>query len=185
MCFFDIMITGWTGFVMWCTITHCEGGETVKAYKLMKLRKDGSLGPLFINRRQHVPRGVWLDAEDHPTKGHAHRPGWHVMAKPETPHLKLSPDRVWVTVEVSNYKEFKRPASQGGVWYLAERMKVLPKEYYIDWIFEYEHHKGGFYRGRHVELKQIVALIDGYTVGRGYKTMERRLMKVLKRYCCE
>jgi len=53
----------------------------MKAYKLLKLRKDGSLGPLFINRKQKIPIGKWLTAECHPTKGYALRPGWHTTSK--------------------------------------------------------------------------------------------------------
>jgi hypothetical protein len=37
------------------------------AFKLFKLRKDGTLGPLFINARQRIPVGEWLEAGDHPT----------------------------------------------------------------------------------------------------------------------
>jgi len=63
----------------------------MKAYKLFKLRADGTLGPLFINASQRLPEGVWLKSEDHPTKGFAHRPGWHCTLKPEAPHLSLNP----------------------------------------------------------------------------------------------
>ena len=45
----------------------------MKAYKLFKLRADGTLGPLFINRQQVVPIGEWLEAETHPTQGYAVR----------------------------------------------------------------------------------------------------------------
>lgn len=61
------------------------------AYKLFRRRGDGSLGPLFINKRQRIPLGEWLQAEDHPTKGYAHRPGWHCGVAPSAPHL-LSDD---------------------------------------------------------------------------------------------
>ncbi len=94
------------------------------AYKLLKKRKDGSLGPLFINRRQVIPIGVWLDAEDHPTKGYAHRPGWHSAEKPVAPHLS-NRDRVWCMVDIEDYTELKRPESQGSRWFLSKRMKVL------------------------------------------------------------
>jgi hypothetical protein len=94
------------------------------AYKLLRRRRDGSLGPLFINRRQRVPVGLWLEAEDHPTKGYAHRPGWHCTLRPEAPHLSTR-GRVWCRVEVSGTREFNRPESQGGTWVLAERMRVL------------------------------------------------------------
>lgn len=93
------------------------------AYKLFRERKDGTLGPLFINRKLRVPIGVELEAEDHPTKGYAHRPGWHCTHKPIAPHLSEK-DRVWAEVEIEDYTEFKRPITQGGLWYLANRMKV-------------------------------------------------------------
>jgi len=93
-------------------------------YKLMKVRKDGSLGPLFINARQRVPIGEWLEAEDHKTNGYAHRPGWHILDTPYAPHLKKTPNRVWVIVEYENAEQFQRPNSQGGIWFLAKRMKV-------------------------------------------------------------
>ena len=98
-------------------------------YKLFKQRKDGSLGPLFINARLRVPEGVWLDAEDHPTKGFAHRPGWHCCFKPEAPHLALNPKggqrRVWARCEAEGTRTYARPESQGGSWVLADRLKVL------------------------------------------------------------
>ena len=93
------------------------------AYKLMRQRKDGSLGPLFINRKQRVPVGVWLDAEDKPTKGLAHRPGWHCTLAPVAPHLSEK-DRVWVVVEIEDYEFRERPENQGGRWVLAQKMKV-------------------------------------------------------------
>ena len=101
----------------------------MRAFKLFKQRKDGSLGPLFINARQRVPVGVWLDAGDHPTKGFAHRPGWHACRTPEAPHLakvtKTGPARVWVEVDLADYTVVPRPAMQGGSWFLANRMRVV------------------------------------------------------------
>lgn len=99
-------------------------GNVRKAYKLFRLRPDGSLGPLFIDRHLVVPVGEWLPAECHPTKGFAVRPGWHCTAKPEAPHLSPK-GRVWCEVEIEEYRPVERPASQGGVWYLAERMRVV------------------------------------------------------------
>lgn len=99
------------------------------AYKLFKLRANGTLGPLFINARQVVPIGVWLEAEDHPTKGFAHRPGWHCCLRPEAPHLALRPKggprRVWAKVEVEGTTTYDRPESQGGSWVLARRLRVI------------------------------------------------------------
>ena len=101
----------------------------MQAFKLLKRRKDGSIGPLFINASQRIPLGKWLEAEDHPTKGFAHRPGWHCTLKPVAPHLKMNPKgslpRVWCRVEVEGAEKFNRPESQGGTWVLARRMKVV------------------------------------------------------------
>lgn len=101
------------------------------AYKLLRRRKrDGSLGPLFINKRLVIPIGEWLEAECHPTKGYAVRPGFHVLARIHAPHLMkkdgtLAADRVWMKVEIDEFQEFHRPESQGGKWFLAKRMRVV------------------------------------------------------------
>lgn len=94
-------------------------------WKLFKRRADGSLGPLFINARLRVPVGVWMQAEDHPTKGYAHRPGWHATYAPVAPHLRQDGDRVWCRVLLQGCQDFQRPESQGGIWVLAQRLKVL------------------------------------------------------------
>lgn len=94
------------------------------AYKLFRVRKDGTLGPLFINRDFVIPVGVWLTAEEHRTKGYAYRPGWHATLKPEAPHLSTK-GRVWAKVVLKDTILHDRPQSQGGRWVLAGRMKVL------------------------------------------------------------
>lgn len=94
------------------------------AYKLLRKRKDGTLGPLFINARLRVPLNEWLEAEDHPTKGFSHRPGWHCTLQPIAPHLSTK-GRVWCRVLIQGTKTYDRPESQGGTWVLAKRMKVL------------------------------------------------------------
>ena len=95
-----------------------------RAYKLFRVRQDGTLGPLFINARLRIELGVWYEAEDHPTKGYAHRPGWHCGAAPEAPHLSEK-GRTWFEVEVEDYYLFPRPQHQGSVWMIAKRMKVI------------------------------------------------------------
>jgi|TARA_R100001480_G_scaffold1287_1_gene3931 hypothetical protein len=95
------------------------------AYKLFKERKDGSIGPLFIGASQRIPIGEWLPAEDIPTKGFAHRPGWHTGVEPNAPHLKQDGNRAWYVVEIKDYTIFKRPSNQGGEWLIAQYMKVL------------------------------------------------------------
>lgn len=103
---------------------HPSHPRTITAYKLLRLRRDGSIGPLFINKRQVIPLKRWLAAEDHPTKGYAHRPGWHAAPKPIAPHLSLI-GRQWFMVHLRNWVLLPRPAIQGGAWYLAQSMKVV------------------------------------------------------------
>jgi len=101
----------------------------MKAYKLFRVRKDGTIGPLFINRKQTIKLNTWLPAEDHPTKGFSWRPGWHCTSEPVAPHLKESlsngEERIWYEVEIEDYTELNRPQTQGGLWYLANNMKVI------------------------------------------------------------
>jgi hypothetical protein len=94
------------------------------AYKLVRLRKDGSIGPLFINRKLRLLIDEWMEAEDHPTKGFAHRMGWHVTEHMSAPHLSKK-GRIWIKVAIKNYEVILRPESQGGKWFLAQQMKVL------------------------------------------------------------
>ena len=96
----------------------------MRGYKLLSQRKNGSVGPLFINKRLVLRMNEWFTAENHPTKGFKERPGWHIMAKKDAPHLSKK-NRVWAEVEFEDYTEVNRPASQGGLWYLAERMRVV------------------------------------------------------------
>ena len=93
------------------------------AYKLLRVRADGSLGPLFIHKCQVIPIGKWLRAGDFPTKGYARRPGWHVAPRPVAPHLTMK-GRVWCKVSIWDYTTLKRPERQGGTWWLAKWMCV-------------------------------------------------------------
>lgn len=93
-------------------------------YKLFRLRADGSLGPLFINRSQRLVPGVTYKAESHQTKGFAFRPGWHICSEQSAPHLSKT-GRVWAKVEFSDYTSHVRPTSQGGLWYTANKMTIL------------------------------------------------------------
>ena len=96
----------------------------MKAYKLFRERVNGSLGSLFINRRAVLPVGEWLRAEEHATKGFAFRPGWHCCKRENAPHLSTK-SRIWRRVEIEDFELVQRPENQGGLWYLAKRMRIL------------------------------------------------------------
>ena len=101
----------------------------MKAYKLLRKKKDGKLYPLFIHKTYATPIGEWMPAECYPTKGFAVRKGWHCCFIPFAPHLKTElsngEKRVWVEVEVEDWEKYERPESQGGSWILAQQMKVV------------------------------------------------------------
>ena len=101
----------------------------MRAYKLLRIKKDGKLYPLFINKKNSAPIGEWLEAECYPTKGFAVRKGWHCCFKPIAPHLKMElasgEKRVWVECEVEDWESYDRPESQGCAWILAQRMKLI------------------------------------------------------------
>jgi hypothetical protein len=94
------------------------------AYKLFRIRKDGSLGSLFINKSLRIAVGEWVTAESHWTEGYSYRPGWHAMPFPYAPHLSER-GRQWFMVELADVTEFEKPKAQGGTWYLAKAMKVI------------------------------------------------------------
>lgn len=94
------------------------------AYKLCRQKKSGVITPLFINKTKSIPFNEWLDAECHPTKGFKVRPYWHCTSTPSAPHLSEK-GRVWIKIEIDDYQEFKRPDNQGGLWYLANKIKLL------------------------------------------------------------
>ncbi len=103
--------------------------KTTVGYKLVRQMADGSLSPLFINKKSRLAIGEWLPAEIFPTKGFAVRPGWHCTTKPVAPHLVRNPKggrpRVWVEVLLKDFTNTTRPESQGGTWILANEMKIL------------------------------------------------------------
>lgn len=101
----------------------------MKAYKLLRvLKSDGLLHPLFIDKKNPTPIGVWLEAKCIPTPGFQVRMGYHCCFIPYAPHLKLTlangETRVWCEVEIENWESYDRPESQGGAWCLAQRMKI-------------------------------------------------------------
>jgi hypothetical protein len=104
-------------------LTEAERAE-ITAYKLFRVRSDGSLGSLFIKAKDKIPVGEWLDAEDNPTAGFAQRKGWHAVPQPIAPHLSPK-GRAWYVVKLRDAKLHARPKTQGGNWYLANQMKVI------------------------------------------------------------
>lgn len=96
------------------------------AYKLFRLKKDGSIHSLFINNKVNLKLNKWMNSKSYPTKGFAVRPGWHSTGAPVAPHLSMK-NRAWYMVEIDKYKEVIRPENQGGKWYLSKKLRILEK----------------------------------------------------------
>ena len=105
------------------------------AYKLVRKMKDGSLAPLFIDKKTRYVVGKEYIAEDVPTKGFAPRFGIHCCFElGNAPHLsenlKSGEVRVWIKVQIiGKYETYARPTSQGGSWVLAKDKILVLKEY--------------------------------------------------------
>ena len=107
--------------------------KTVKAYKLFRTdpKKPGELFPLFVNAKQSVKQGEWIDAEIGPMKDGkvkskignlAMRPGWHGGDLPVATHIggKTSKDltgpnyrpdnQVWAEVEMPDDVDWQTEA---------------------------------------------------------------------------
>ena len=102
-------------------------GNMMKAYKLFEVKKDGSLGSLFIDKRSRYELGIEYKAGDYTKKGFAHRPGFHACSEPSAPHIKERDNRVWYVVELGDVEVFKRPKCQGGIWYLSDTMTLIAR----------------------------------------------------------
>lgn len=96
----------------------------MKAFKLFRVRKDGTIGSLFINKSEILEINKWLTAKSYPTKGFKERPYFHCTLNPVAPHLSHK-NRKWFEVEIQDFFEFNRPQSQGGLWYLAKKIKIV------------------------------------------------------------
>lgn len=102
------------------------GSYVIVAYKLVRVRKDGGLRSLFVDRRRPLYRGRWLKAETALSpKDLRRRPGWHATATPEMPHLSRKGRMVVKVLLRGNVQTWNRPAAQGGQWYTAEEMMIV------------------------------------------------------------
>ena len=100
----------------------------MKAYKLFRLRKDNTLGPLFIDAKLRIPTDTWMKSKlgKPPKSSWKVRQGWHCCYQPVAPHLNSTiTSRVWCEVEVRHTTELPRPDRLGGNWILADELKVV------------------------------------------------------------
>lgn len=99
------------------------------AFKLMRVNTDGTVSPLFIGRDRKYELDTWYDAESIQRNGFKFRPGFHCCSTTSAPHikreLKSGETRTWVQVQISDFEQIKRPESQGGLWYIAKKIKFV------------------------------------------------------------
>lgn len=94
-------------------------------YKLFRVRRDGTLGPLFVGKRRVLPVGEWLECETNlPHPGLAHRPGWHVLINPDAPHLSRKGRQMYKVSFRGEMSRERRPACQGGEWVTAWEIRI-------------------------------------------------------------
>lgn len=102
----------------------------MRAYKIFRIRKDGSIGTLFIDKRARLEIGQWYRAKDLPTKGFAHRPGWHSCSSLSAPILENTrtarrENRWWFEVEIKEATPNPRPLKQGGMCYISPWIRIV------------------------------------------------------------
>lgn len=94
----------------------------MEAYKLLRVRADGTLGSLRMDAGRKLPPGEWLPAGNHARPGLAPHPGWHALTAPASKHFKMLPGRRWYRVELSSVTEYPRP---GEMWLVAGCMRII------------------------------------------------------------
>lgn len=115
--------------------------EVITVYKKVRISRNGTPLPLFIDNKRPFTIGEWMRSEYHPTNGFAPRScgtdadgrplgGWHCCFHPIAPHLadQLSSGerRVWLKCEACGQRiVYDRPWNQGGAWILVEWLRPI------------------------------------------------------------
>lgn len=119
--------------------------NTKIAYKLFKLKKDGTLHPLYVDCQREMPLRQWLKAEagEQTERGKvksklgelAYRPGFHTTALPLADHigkrmqngeLCQASDTVWCEVEMLATYDYTDLAQQNGANPRDQYLKEIP-----------------------------------------------------------
>lgn len=143
-----------------------------RGFKLFEMDQNGNLYALFIDKNTIMPINSWLQAENHPTKGFAARPGYHIGQIPSAPWL-MSADG---TYKSQRRKHWKRVWAEveyvADVDYTSEVMQ-LPKKCFVDKL-----PSGGFYKFRETGCNRIWIIADQMKITRVLSEEER--MQILK-----
>lgn len=97
----------------------------MEGYKLVRLRKDGTIGPLFFDATLRIPFGKWMWFKPLQKKRFCFRPGWHVLRERRAPHLSKR-GRIWIKVEMKHYRRMEGSfVPKREIWFIAKRIKVV------------------------------------------------------------
>lgn len=137
-------------------------------YKLFEMDTKGNLYPLFIDKKTACSVGEWIQAENHPTKGFAKRPGFHAGQICSAPWLMSANGtyksqrgkqwkRVWCEVECNTTIDY------------TDAVANLPKKSFVDHVPE-----NGFYKFRETGCNRIWIITDKIKILRIIDEQERQ-----------
>lgn len=106
----------------------------MRAYKLLRLKKDGKLYPLFVNTQTSTPIGIWIDAEcgERTSNGKVKstlgplcfRPGFHLSTLPYASHIGrkgvngeiefMNEDHIWCECEYAANINYQPLVNENG-----------------------------------------------------------------------
>lgn len=125
-----------------------------KGYKLFEMDIEGNLYPLFIGKKEIVPIGQWLKAQNLPTKGYAARPGWHLGEICSAPWL-MSADGTYRSQRGKTWKRVWCEVEYNASIDYTPVVEHLPKKCFVDKV-----PTGGFYKFRESGLNRIWFICD-------------------------
>ena len=94
------------------------------AYKVLRRRKSGTLGSLYINKGAVLPVGEWLDAELHVTKGYQPQIGWTAYCN-AVPPISMKGRELWEVDLGGNAKTEWSSYTASWMFVVSPRMKIL------------------------------------------------------------
>lgn len=147
---------------------------TYKGFKLFEMDTDNNLYPLFIDKKTTYPIGEWIQAENHPTKGFATRPGLHVGQICSAPWL-MSADGTYKSQRSKKWKRVWCEVEYNATIDYTDVVESLPKKCFVDHIPE-----NGFYKFRETGCNRIWIITDRIKITRIISEEERvRILKSL------
>ena len=146
--------------------------KTKTGYKLFEMDTNNNLYPLFIDKKTAYPIGEWIQAENHPTKGYAKRPGLHVGQICSAPWL-MSADGAYKSQRSKYWKRVWCEVEYNATVDYTEIVEDLPKKCFVDHVPE-----NGFYNFRETGCGRIWIITDKIKITRIIDEEER--MEILK-----